>query len=65
MIRIEQLNKKIRELQQEIEVFQSKCIHQQQIIKFDGKNNARWFCTSCSKNIRIPSQKELEYWISS
>ena len=35
----------------------------QQQIKFDEKNNARWFCDKCNQNIRIPNPSELEDWI--
>tara|TARA_Y100001963_G_scaffold66382_1_gene92538 strand:+ start:189 stop:401 length:213 start_codon:yes stop_codon:yes gene_type:complete len=64
MIRIDQMLKKLRELEKEIENFQDNCNHEQQFIKFDKKNNARWFCKKCDKNTRIPTPKELEEWIS-
>ncbi len=40
------------------------CKHENQQIKFDEKNNARWFCKTCDANLRIPTTKELEEWIS-
>ena len=64
MKRIEQLNKELKELQQKIEDFQNNCSHREQSIKFDDKNTAKWFCSNCNKNIRFPSPKELEDWIS-
>ena len=64
MVRIDQMNKKLKELQKEIEEFQNKCTHEHQQIKFDPSNNARWFCKNCDINTRIPTPKELEDWIS-
>ncbi len=63
MISIAQMQKKLNQIQKEIEEFQNNCSHDKQRIKFDEKNNARWFCELCDKNIRIPNPKELEDWI--
>ena len=64
MTSIEQMQKKLKKLQKEIEDFQMSCKHENQQIKFDEKNNARWFCKTCDANLRIPTTKELEEWIS-
>ena len=63
MLNVEILNQKLKKIQEEIELIQNNCNHKNQNIKFDGKNNARWFCDNCTKNVRIPSSKELQYWI--
>ena len=64
MIRIDQMQKKLKELQKEIEEFQTKCKHEKQQIKFDEKNCAKWYCDICGAYIRMPSKKELDDWIS-
>jgi predicted nucleic acid-binding protein len=63
MMQMDELSKKLKRIQKEIDEFQEKCKHENQQIKFDEKNNARWFCDLCHKNIRIPNPKELEDWI--
>jgi len=63
MIDINELSKKLKQIQKEIDEFQKNCKHKQQQIKFDEKNNARWFCDKCNQNIRIPNPSELEDWI--
>ena len=65
MIRIEELTQKLLKAQKEIGEFQQNCPHSHQKIKFDEKNSANWYCMRCSLQIRIPSQQELENWISS
>tara|TARA_R100001015_G_C4563195_1_gene122646 strand:+ start:624 stop:821 length:198 start_codon:yes stop_codon:yes gene_type:complete len=60
---MEQMRQKLRQLMKEIENFQEKCNHKNQIIKFDEKKNARWFCVRCDKMLRLPSYKELQDWI--
>ena len=63
MDEIENLNRKLKELQHEIQDFQKACKHKYQHIKFDGKNNARWYCIKCEKMIRIPTCHELQAWV--
>jgi len=63
MLDVEILNRKLKKIQEEIELIQENCSHLKQHIKFDGKNNARWFCDNCAKNVRIPSSEELQDWI--
>ena len=63
MMKIEELRKKLKDLTREMTIFQEKCNHKHQQIKFDEKNNARWHCTVCDKMVRIPSPQELEDWI--
>jgi len=65
MIEIEQLSKKLKQIQKEITDFQSQCQHKSQQIKFDDKNTANWFCKDCNKLIRIPTPAELQDWIDS
>lgn len=60
---MQNLSKKLKEIQREIEEFQNKCKHPEQAIKFDEKNCANWHCDVCDKFIRIPSQQELQDWI--
>ena len=60
---IENLNRKLKELQKEIQNYQKACDHKHQHIKFDEKNNSRWYCRKCDKMIRIPSTNELQEWI--
>jgi|LWDU01.1.fsa_nt_gi late competence protein required for DNA uptake (superfamily II DNA/RNA helicase) len=62
-ISINNLSQKLKEIQKEIEEFQNSCKHKYQHIKFDGKNNARWYCQNCDKMVRIPSPKELDDWV--
>jgi len=63
MIQIDELQKKLKEYQKEIEEFQNNCKHSTQQIKFDDKNNARCYCQTCDKMVRIPDPKELEDWV--
>tara|TARA_R100000152_G_C6546051_1_gene22347 strand:- start:47 stop:226 length:180 start_codon:yes stop_codon:yes gene_type:complete len=57
------MQKKLNQIQKEIEEYQNNCPHDNQKIKFDKSNNARWFCELCDSQIRIPTPKELEDWI--
>jgi hypothetical protein len=61
---IQNLQKKLKELQDEIKKYQQNCQHKNQQIRFDDRQNARWFCNKCDKIIRLPSQQELQDWIS-
>ena len=63
MISISSLHQKLKEIQRAIENFQKKCKHKDQQIKFDEKNNARWYCQKCDMMVRIPSPKELDDWV--
>ena len=58
-----ELSKKLKQIQKEIEEFQNNCPHQNQKIKFDDKNSARWHCDICDRSLRIPTQQELQDWI--
>jgi hypothetical protein len=62
---MDKMRSKLKKIQKEIEEFQDKCNHQLQQIKFDEKNQANWYCKVCDKFIRMPSQQELDDWISS
>jgi hypothetical protein len=60
---MEDLNKKLKILRDEIQDYQKSCAHKQQYIKFDKQNNAMWYCKKCEKMIRIPTHHELQEWI--
>tara|TARA_Y100000992_G_C21184135_1_gene452219 strand:- start:619 stop:816 length:198 start_codon:yes stop_codon:yes gene_type:complete len=63
MTGMERMRQKLKQIQKEIAKFQEDCNHKNQLIKFDDKKNARWFCARCDKMLRVPSQKEIEDWI--
>ena len=60
---IENLNRQLKKIQKEIQDYQKACTHKRQHIKFDGKNNARWYCKKCDKMLRIPTYNELQDWM--
>tara|TARA_B100000287_G_C20090687_1_gene566337 strand:- start:230 stop:418 length:189 start_codon:yes stop_codon:yes gene_type:complete len=60
---MEKMRQRLKQIQEEIKNFQENCSHKNQFIKFDSKQNARWFCARCDQMIRVPSQKEIEDWI--
>ena len=64
MEKIENLNRKLKQLQKEIQIYQEKCNHKYQHIKFDKKNSARWYCKDCELQLRLPSVSELDEWTS-
>jgi hypothetical protein len=61
---VSKLTLQLEKIKKEIEQFQKNCKHENQYIKFDKNNNARWYCRSCALELRIPTQTELEEWIS-
>tara|TARA_R100000152_G_C6740527_1_gene164322 strand:- start:79 stop:276 length:198 start_codon:yes stop_codon:yes gene_type:complete len=60
---IENLNKKLKKIQTEIRNYQKCCSHENQHIKFDSRNSAKWYCKTCELELRMPSEKELDKWI--
>ena len=63
MININDLNKKLKEAQKEIEEFQKTCKHENQSMKMNDKNEIRWHCLRCDRFIRIPTQEEVTKWL--
>jgi hypothetical protein len=61
---MDQMRKKLKKIKEEIAKFQKNCKHEHQQIRFDERNEAKWYCTLCDMFIRRPSQKELDDWIS-
>ncbi len=60
---IENLNRKLKKIQTEIRDYQKSCKHENQHIKFNIKNSARWYCKTCEFELRIPSENELKEWV--
>ena len=63
MININDLNKKLKDVQKEIEEFQKTCKHEKTAMKMNEKNEIRWHCIKCDKFIGIPTPKEVIEWL--
>ena len=63
MIEIDQLQKKLKELQQEIEEFQNNCSHRKTYIQAQKDNDIRIVCAACSKVLGWPNYNELQKWL--
>ena len=63
MKNINDLNKKLKEAQKEIEDYQKACKHEKQAMKMNRKNEIRWHCLRCDIETRIPTPKEVTEWL--
>ena len=60
---INELNKKLKKAQKEIEEFQKSCNHEHQAMKMNDKNEIHWNCLKCDAFIRIPTKEEVTKWL--
>ena len=63
MIRIDWLHQKLREIRKEIKLYQGKCKHKKQEIRFLETKEHRWICRECEAIIGWPTPDELDKWI--
>tara|TARA_R110002012_G_scaffold304278_1_gene507662 strand:+ start:394 stop:630 length:237 start_codon:yes stop_codon:yes gene_type:complete len=63
MENITELNKKLRQLKQEIANYQDKCKHEFQSIRSLENNDIRVMCDKCDLALRWPSKNELKDWL--
>ena len=63
MIEIDQLQKKLKELQKEIEEFQNNCSHRKTHIQAQKDNDIRIVCVACRKVLGWPNYNELQKWL--
>tara|TARA_R110002167_G_scaffold259148_1_gene465645 strand:- start:147 stop:353 length:207 start_codon:yes stop_codon:yes gene_type:complete len=61
---IENLNKKIKGLQKEINKIQEHCSHKDQDMSFVGSSSSiMWVCKDCKKELRWPSQEDIDEFV--
>ena len=59
MIDMNDMNKRLKEIEREIEDYQTECKHKNQIIKTVKIGDTRWVCDKCQKALSWPTPKEL------
>jgi len=62
---IENLQKKLKDLQREIRQYQDNCKHTKTQIKAIENGEPRKVCTKCELVIGWPSKDELDSWLNS
>ncbi len=63
MIRIDRLQKKLKEINKEIDKYQNSCSHSRQHIQALENNDIRLVCDACNKDLGWPNYDELQKWL--
>ena len=63
MIDINELNRKLKQAQKDVQEYQRNCKHQKSAMGMRYNNTIKWHCIKCDVFIRIPTQKEVTEWL--
>jgi len=63
MENIENLNKKLKDLEKEIADYQKSCKHEQRYLKAQENSDIRFICPVCLIVLGWPTPKELKDWL--
>ena len=63
MTQIDQLQKKLKEINKEISKYQNSCSHSRKHIQALENNDIRIVCDACYKALGWPNYDELQKWL--
>lgn len=63
--KINQLEKQIKHLEDEVATIQEQCKHKVTHVKFEnGTSNMRLYCSECNRQLGFPSQNEIDKFLN-